>query len=170
VILAGGRHHGRQGAPKAMKTQQLHQVLNAGWAVVADANRYFRSRSALGASPRTDPVRQGHGALTSTAEVIRQVAILAQPFMPVAAGKLLDLPGDPGRRTGIPRMLGQRSSHCARGRPCRRLRLCFRATFEKRSDHAGLIMLIDSPLPSLDFPDFSGELDAIIGRAARPLG
>jgi methionyl-tRNA synthetase len=26
-----------------------------------------------------------------TAEVIRQVAILAQPFMPVSAGKLLDL-------------------------------------------------------------------------------
>jgi methionyl-tRNA synthetase len=26
-----------------------------------------------------------------TAEIIRQVAILAQPFMPVSAGKLLDL-------------------------------------------------------------------------------
>ncbi len=28
-------------ARDAMKTQQLHQVLNAVWAVVADANRYF---------------------------------------------------------------------------------------------------------------------------------
>ena len=28
-------------AREAMKTQQLHQVLNAVWAVVADANRYF---------------------------------------------------------------------------------------------------------------------------------
>src|SRR5262249_56062356 len=28
-------------AREAMKTQQLHQVLNAVWAVVAEANRYF---------------------------------------------------------------------------------------------------------------------------------
>ena len=28
-------------AREAMATQQLHQVLNAVWAVVADANRYF---------------------------------------------------------------------------------------------------------------------------------
>jgi methionyl-tRNA synthetase len=76
-------------AREAMKTQQLHQVLNAAWAVVADANRYFAGEAPW-ALAKTDPVRQGT-VLYVTAEVIRQVAILAQPFMPVSAGKLLDL-------------------------------------------------------------------------------
>ncbi len=76
-------------AREAMKTQQLHQVLNAVWAVVADANRYFAGEAPW-ALAKTDPVRQGT-VLYVTAEVIRQVAILAQPFMPESAGKLLDL-------------------------------------------------------------------------------
>jgi methionyl-tRNA synthetase len=72
-----------------MQTQQLHLVLNAVWAVVADANRYFAGEAPW-ALAKTDPVRQGT-VLYVTAEVIRQVAILAQPFMPSSAGKLLDL-------------------------------------------------------------------------------
>jgi methionyl-tRNA synthetase len=76
-------------AREAMKTQQLHQVLNAVWAVVADANRYFAGEAPW-ALAKTDPVRQGT-VLYVTAEVIRQVAILAQPFMPGSAAKLLDL-------------------------------------------------------------------------------
>jgi methionyl-tRNA synthetase len=80
-------------ARDAMKTQQLHQVLNAVWAVVAEANRYFAGEAPW-ALAKTDPQRQGT-VLYVTAEVIRQVAILAQPFMPVAAGKLLDLLGVP---------------------------------------------------------------------------
>ncbi|MBV8840835.1 MAG: methionine--tRNA ligase [Alphaproteobacteria bacterium] len=72
-----------------MKTQQLHQVLNAVWAVVADANRYFAGEAPW-ALAKTDPARQGT-VLYVTAEVIRQVAILAQPFIPASAGKLLDL-------------------------------------------------------------------------------
>ena len=54
-------------AREHMKTQQLHQVLNAVWAVVADANRYFASRSALGqgqdrsATAGHDPLRDGRG-------------------------------------------------------------------------------------------------------------
>src|SRR5882724_3744186 len=63
-------------AREAMKTQQLHQVLNAAWAVVADANRYFAGEAPW-ALAKTDPVRQGT-VLYVTAEVIRQVAILAQ--------------------------------------------------------------------------------------------
>src|SRR5262249_655526 len=39
---------------------------------------------------KTDPARQGT-VLYVTAEVIRQVAVLAQPFMPKSAAKLLDL-------------------------------------------------------------------------------
>jgi methionyl-tRNA synthetase len=76
-------------ARDAMTTQQLHQVLNAVWAVVAEANRYFAGEAPW-ALAKTDPQRQGT-VLYVTAEVLRQVSILIQPFMPTAAGKLLDL-------------------------------------------------------------------------------
>jgi len=72
-----------------MQTQQLHQVLNTVWAVVADANRYFAGEAPW-ALAKTDPQRQGT-VLYVTAEVIRQVAILAQPFVPASAAKLLDI-------------------------------------------------------------------------------
>jgi methionyl-tRNA synthetase len=80
-------------AREAMATQQLHIVLNSVWAVVADANRYFAGEAPW-ALAKTDPQRQGT-ILYVTAEVLRQVAILAQPFMPDSAGKLLDLLGVP---------------------------------------------------------------------------
>ena len=80
-------------AREHMKTQQLHQVLNAGWSVVADANRYFASEQPW-AKAKTDPQRQGT-ILYVTAEIIRQVSLMAQPFMPTASGKLLDLLGVP---------------------------------------------------------------------------
>jgi methionyl-tRNA synthetase len=73
----------------AMATQQLHQVLNAVWAVVADANRYFAGEAPW-ALAKTDPAKQAT-VLYVTAEVLRQVAILAQPFVPTSAAKLLDL-------------------------------------------------------------------------------
>ena len=73
----------------AMTTQQLHQVLNAVWAIVADANRYFAGEAPW-ALAKTDPQRQGT-VLYVTAEVLRQVSILIQPFMPASAEKLLDL-------------------------------------------------------------------------------
>jgi methionyl-tRNA synthetase len=76
-------------AREAMATQQLHQVLNIVWAVVAEANRYFAGEAPW-ALAKTDPARQGT-VLYVTAEVIRQVSILALPFMPASAGKLLDL-------------------------------------------------------------------------------
>ena len=76
-------------AREAMVTQQIHQWLNAVWAVVADANRYFAGEAPW-ALAKTDPARQ-KTVLYVTAEVIRQVAILAQPFMPTSAAKLLDL-------------------------------------------------------------------------------
>jgi methionyl-tRNA synthetase len=76
-------------ARDAMATQQLHQVLNAVWAVVADANRYFAGEAPW-ALAKTDPAKQAT-VLYVTAEVLRQVAILAQPFVPTSAAKLLDL-------------------------------------------------------------------------------
>ena len=59
------------------------------WAVVADANRYFAGEAPW-ALAKTDPARQGT-VLYVTAEVIRQVAILALPFMPESGAKFLDL-------------------------------------------------------------------------------
>jgi methionyl-tRNA synthetase len=76
-------------AREAMATQQLHYVLNAVWAVVAEANRYFAGEAPW-ALAKTDTARQGT-VLYVTAEVVRQVGILALPFMPDLAAKLLDL-------------------------------------------------------------------------------
>jgi len=74
-----------------MATQQLHQVLILVWSVVADANRYFAGEAPWSVG-KTDPQRMGT-ILYVTAEVIRQIATLAQPFIPAAAAKLLDLLG-----------------------------------------------------------------------------
>jgi methionyl-tRNA synthetase len=76
-------------AREAMLTQQLHQVLNAVWAVVGETNRYFAGEAPW-ALAKTDPARQGT-VLYVTAEVLRQIAILTLPFMPTSSEKLLDL-------------------------------------------------------------------------------
>src|SRR6202166_4759836 len=76
-------------AREHMKTQQLHQVLNAVWSVVADANRYFASEAPW-ALAKTDPKRQGT-VLYVTTEVLRRVSILSAPTMPTSAATLLDL-------------------------------------------------------------------------------
>ncbi|MET4208803.1 methionine--tRNA ligase [Bradyrhizobium sp. LA2.1] len=78
---------------EAMATQQIHHWLNAVWAVVAEANRYFAGEAPW-ALAKTDPVRQ-KTVLYVTAEVVRQIAILAQPAMPTASGLLLDSLGIP---------------------------------------------------------------------------
>ena len=76
-------------ARSEMDGQQIHKYLDAVWAVVAEANRYFAA-SEPWALKKTDPARM-ETVLWTTAEVIRVVSILAQPVMPVSAGKLLDL-------------------------------------------------------------------------------
>jgi methionyl-tRNA synthetase len=78
---------------KAMATQQIHQWLNTVWAVVAEANRYFAGEAPW-ALAKTDPERQ-KTVLYVTAEVVRQIAILAQPAMPESSAKLLDSLGVP---------------------------------------------------------------------------
>jgi len=72
-----------------MEKQKIHQMLALVWKVVANANRYFAAQEPW-ALRKTDPERMAT-VLYVTAEVLRQVAILAQPVMPDAAGKLLDL-------------------------------------------------------------------------------
>jgi methionyl-tRNA synthetase len=93
------------GTREAMKTQQLHQALTQVWAVVADANRYFAGEAPW-ALAKTDPARQAT-VLYVTAEVIRQIAILAQPFMPVSSGKFLDLLGVPADERDFSRLGGE---------------------------------------------------------------
>jgi methionyl-tRNA synthetase len=78
-------------AREAMDRQGLKQYLDAVWSVVGDGDRYFAGEEPW-AKGKTDPARMGT-ILYVTAEVVRQVAILAQPATPAGAGKLLDLLG-----------------------------------------------------------------------------
>ena len=153
-------------AREAMATQQLHQVLNTVWAVVADANRYFAGEAPW-ALAKTDPARQGT-VLYVTAEVLRQVAILCQPFMPASAGKLLDLLAIPnGERTFA--FLG--GSHRIAADAKLPVPAPIFPRYVEPEDPRGAIakenMLIDSHC-HLDFPDFAAELDAVVARARVP--
>jgi methionyl-tRNA synthetase len=75
----------------AMKNFALHIVLAEIWRVVGNANRYFAAEEPW-AKRKSDPQRMAT-ILYVTAEVLRMVAILAQPFMPGTMGILLDLLG-----------------------------------------------------------------------------
>jgi methionyl-tRNA synthetase len=80
-------------AREAMDRQAVTKYLDAVWAVVAEANRYFAGEEPW-AKKKTDPERMGT-ILYVTAEVVRQLAILAAPVMPHSAEKLLGLLGQP---------------------------------------------------------------------------
>lgn len=69
--------------------QALTKYLDAVWSVVSDANQYFAAEEPW-AKKKTDPERMAT-TLYVTAELVRQFAILAQPAMPEACNKLLDL-------------------------------------------------------------------------------
>ncbi|HTO30674.1 MAG TPA: methionine--tRNA ligase [Pararhizobium sp.] len=72
-----------------MNALMIHRALTSIIAVVSEADRYFAGQAPW-ALKKTDPARMGT-VLYVTADVVRQVAILLQPFMPASAGKLLDL-------------------------------------------------------------------------------
>ena len=73
----------------AMEDFALHQALAEIWAVVGEANRYFASQEPW-ALRKSDPARMAT-VLYVTAEVLRIVGILVQPFIPDSASRLLDL-------------------------------------------------------------------------------
>ncbi len=77
-------------ARAAMDTQGIKVWLDAVWAAIGDADRYFASEKPFEKSHSLE--RKGT-ILYVTAEVVRQLAILTQPAMPEACGKLLDLLG-----------------------------------------------------------------------------
>ncbi|MCV3208247.1 methionine--tRNA ligase [Mesorhizobium sp. YC-39] len=76
-------------ARKAMAEQGIHLALAAIFGVVAEANRYFAGQEPW-ALRKADPARM-ETVLWTTAEVIRRVGLLCQPFIPGAAAKLLDI-------------------------------------------------------------------------------
>ncbi|MFN4271388.1 MAG: methionine--tRNA ligase [Aliihoeflea sp.] len=81
--------HAYEAARAAMEEQAIHRALAAVIGVVSDADRYFAGQAPW-ALKKTDPARM-ETVLWTTAEVVRRLAILLQPFMPGSAAKLLDL-------------------------------------------------------------------------------
>ncbi|MGA9763971.1 MAG: methionine--tRNA ligase [Rhodomicrobium sp.] len=81
----------------AMDRQAIHKSIEAIWQVVAAANRYFAAQEPWSLK-KTDPQRMGT-ILYVTAEVVRRVAVLSQPYIPGSAAKFLDQLGvEPGAR------------------------------------------------------------------------
>ena len=76
-----------------MDRQAIHLAVEAIWNVVSAANRYFAGQEPW-AHKKDNPARMGT-ILYVTAEVIRQVAIMAQPIVPAAAANFLDQLGIP---------------------------------------------------------------------------
>ena len=87
ILDAADQMHGQ--AREVMDRQAINKYLDVVWAVVAAANKYFANEEPW-AKKKTDTQRMG-SILYTTAEVVRQVAILAQPVMPHSAGELLNL-------------------------------------------------------------------------------
>ncbi len=72
----------------AMATEQLHEATAELISALSTANLYFADQAPWG--KKDDLARMG-AILATTADVIRRAAIAAQPFVPTAAGKILDL-------------------------------------------------------------------------------
>ncbi len=86
-----------EGARSAMTHFALHDYLAQAWRVVGAANRYFTAEEPW-IRRKTDPARMAT-VLWVTADVLREVALIVQPVMPGAMGKLLDMLGvTPDRR------------------------------------------------------------------------
>ncbi|WP_426236409.1 methionine--tRNA ligase [Pararhizobium sp. DWP1-1-3] len=80
-----------------MNALMIHRALASIIAVVSEADRYFAGQEPW-ALKKTDPARMAT-VLYVTADVVRQIAILLQPFMPESSAKLLDLVAAPaGKR------------------------------------------------------------------------
>ena len=71
-----------------LDAQSFHKALDRLWAIIGDANRYVDEQAPWGLK-KTDPARM-ETVLYVLAETLRYLAILIQPFMPDAMGRLLD--------------------------------------------------------------------------------
>lgn len=84
--------------------QAINKSLETIWKVVSDANGYFAAEEPW-ALKKTDPERMAT-VLYTTAEVIRQIAILIQPIVPDSAAKLLDQLKVPADERGFDQLGG----------------------------------------------------------------
>lgn len=73
--------------------QAIHLALEAIWAVLSAANKYFSAQEPW-VLRKTDPARMAT-VLYTTLEAVRIAALLSQPVMPTSTAKLLDLLGQP---------------------------------------------------------------------------
>lgn len=71
------------------KAYAISKAMDVIWKTVAEADRYFAGEAPWGLK-KTDPAKM-ETVLYVTAEVVRRMALLMQPYMPVSACKLLDL-------------------------------------------------------------------------------
>ena len=71
-----------------LRRQEFHSALIAQWRVIGEANRYIDAQAPW-ALRKTAPARMAT-VLYVLAETIRHLAILAQPVMPIAAGRMLE--------------------------------------------------------------------------------
>jgi len=93
-------------AREAMDRQAINVALGAIFDVVSEANRYFAGQEPW-ALRKTDPERMGT-VLFTTAEVLRRVGIMCQPFIPGAASKLLDILAVPADKRTFAEIAGDR--------------------------------------------------------------
>ena len=85
--------------------QSFHEALRCIWDVIAAANRYVDAQAPW-ALKKTDPERMKE-VLAVLAEIIRQFAILTQPFMPQSTAKILDQLGVDINARGFDTIAGQ---------------------------------------------------------------
>jgi len=79
-------------ARRAMDKQAIKSYLDAVWAVVSEGDRYFATEKPF---DKLHSLERKGTILYVTAEVVRQLAILAQPAMPDSTAKLLGLLAQP---------------------------------------------------------------------------
>ncbi len=88
----------------AFDVQAFHTALEAMWTVIRAANAYIDAQAPWKLR-KEDPARM-EAVLYTLAETIRRLGILAQPFMPTSAGKMLDQLAVPGDATASGSVFG----------------------------------------------------------------
>ena len=142
-----------------MRRQEISVALATIWRVVGEANRYVAAMAPWELS-RSDRERMAT-VLFTAAETIRRIAVLLQPFVPDAAGRILDqlaVAGDQRRfaaTQGAPRL----APGTTLPKPVGGFSPLRRGSRLRRPP-----MLIDSHC-HLDFPGLCDDIDGVLGRA-----